>query len=200
MAKSKRQRDHRQHEGQGKHKASPKRGNTTLALQYAQEGVPVVPLHGIKDGHCTCGDDYCDRSGKHPRTKRGIKDATTDPAEIERLWAKRPNAKIGIVMGGPGKVVALRTEGQTGRQSLRAITVRNGKLQETVTFAITIGGFISSGFTRTSPAVARSPTAFEFSATATSLSHRQAWIPPESVVLRRGVRSVRSILPERPTG
>jgi ParB-like chromosome segregation protein Spo0J len=133
-SKKQQQKDgHRQHEGQGKHKASLKRGNTTLALQYAQEGVPVVPLHGINDGHCTCGDDYCDRSGKHPRTKRGIKDATTDPAEIERLWAKRPKAKIGIVMGGPGKVVALRTEGQTGRQSLRAITVRNGKLPETVT-------------------------------------------------------------------
>ena len=49
------------------------------------------------------------------------------------MWRKWPKAKIGIVMGGPGKVVALRTEGQTGRQSLRAITVRNGKLQETVT-------------------------------------------------------------------
>jgi ParB-like chromosome segregation protein Spo0J len=133
MAKSKRQRDDRQQESKNNHTASLKRGNTTLALQYAQEGVPVVPLHGIKDGHCTCGDDYCDRSGKHPRTKHGIADATTDPDKIKRMWRKWPKAKIGIVMGGPGKVVALRTEGQTGRQSLRAITVRNGKLQETVT-------------------------------------------------------------------
>jgi hypothetical protein len=135
MASNKQQQKdgHGQHEGQGKHKASLKRGNTTLALQYAQEGVPVVPLHGIKDGNCTFGDDYCDRSGKHPRTKRGIKDATTDPAEIERLWAKRPKAKIGIVMGGPSRLAALLTDGEAGQRSLRAITLTNGMLPRTVT-------------------------------------------------------------------
>jgi hypothetical protein len=105
---------HLQQEGQGKHKALLKHGNTTLALQYAREGFLVVPLHGIKDGHCTCGDEYCNRSGKHPRTKRGIVDATSDPMEIERLWAKRPKAKIGILMGGPSKLVALVTEGEAG--------------------------------------------------------------------------------------
>jgi hypothetical protein len=132
MATSKRQRDHRHQESKNNHHTASL-GNTTLALQYAQEGFPVVPLYGIKDGHCTCGDEYCNRSGKHPRTKRGIVDATSDPTEIERLWANRPKAKIGIVMGGPSKLVALVTEGKGGRQNLRSITTRNGKLPRTGT-------------------------------------------------------------------
>ena len=43
MAKSKRQRDHRQQESKNNHAASLKRGNMTLALQYAQVELPCRP-------------------------------------------------------------------------------------------------------------------------------------------------------------
>ena len=103
------------------------------ALLDASQGAPVAPLHGLKNGRCTCGDRNCKRPGKHPSTKLGIADATIDPEEIKRLWQKRPNARIGIIMGWPGKLLALVSDGQAGRATLRAITIRQGKLQRTVT-------------------------------------------------------------------
>ncbi len=47
------------------------------ALFYAQLGLFVFPLHSIgDDGRCTCGNANCQNPGKHPKTKRGLLDAT----------------------------------------------------------------------------------------------------------------------------
>jgi putative DNA primase/helicase len=106
----------------------------SVALLYASHGVPIVPLHGLKkNGRCTCGDGHCKRRGRHPRTELDIADATLDREEIRRMWKKWPNAKIGIVMGWPGKLMALMTVGPEGRQTLRAIAVARGNVQRTVT-------------------------------------------------------------------
>jgi putative DNA primase/helicase len=111
----------------------PIRDTGRLALKYAEVGFPVVPLHGLNNDRCTCGDRNCKRPGKHPRPKLGIADATLHREEIRRMWKKWPNAKIGIIMGWPGKLLALRTDGPKGRQTLRAIAVTQGKVQRTVT-------------------------------------------------------------------
>jgi hypothetical protein len=68
------------------------------ALVYAARGWPVVPVHTIVDGRCSCSDPECGNRGpdgkmkgspgKHPRTPHGLEDATTDPDVIRRLWAK----------------------------------------------------------------------------------------------------------------
>ncbi len=105
----------------------------SVALRFASEGVPVVPLHGLKDGRCTCGDGHCKRPGRHPRTELGIADATLDRREVRRMWKKWPNAKIGLIMGRPGKIMALMTDGPGGWQTLRAIPVTPGKMPRTVT-------------------------------------------------------------------
>jgi hypothetical protein len=94
--------------------------------------IPVVPLHGRRSGCCTCGDSHCKRPGKHPRTELDIADATIDPTEIRGLWKKWPNAKIGIVMGWPGKLMALMTDGPEARQTLQAIATTQGKVPRTV--------------------------------------------------------------------
>src|SRR5262245_32630479 len=53
------------------------------ALWYAVAfGWSVVPLHGVDAPGCTCGKENCASPGKHPRTKNGLKDATTDPKTI----------------------------------------------------------------------------------------------------------------------
>ena len=122
----------RQQDGENKHLQSRKHGNAKLALRYAQAGCAVVPLHGSRNGDCTCGDDQCDRPGKHPRPKRGSAAATTDPEEIKRLWTKWPHAKIGMVLGGPSKLAALVANGEAGRRSLRAIKETRGSLPSTV--------------------------------------------------------------------
>jgi hypothetical protein len=93
-----------------------------IALLLAKAGAPVVPLHGLKDGCCPCGDAHCERPRKHPRTKLDIADATLDSEEIRPWWQKWPKAKIGIVMGWPGNLVALATDGQAGRRSVFTVT------------------------------------------------------------------------------
>jgi AAA domain/Bifunctional DNA primase/polymerase, N-terminal len=75
----------------------------------------------------------CARPGKHPRTQLDIADATVDPEDIKRFWKKWPNAKIGIVMGWPGKLLALVTDGQAGRRTLQGIIAAHGKLPATPT-------------------------------------------------------------------
>src|SRR6266851_9800206 len=105
-----------------------------LALRYAEEGLPVVPLHGKKkDGGCMCRDPACAEPGKHPRTRNGLEDATTDRGLIEKWWTKWPKAKIGIATGADVGIVAVMTKGQAGRATMRCFGDEN-KTPRTVTF------------------------------------------------------------------
>ncbi len=58
--------------------------------RYTSSGIAVMPLHGVRDGACTCHRGAaCDRSpAKHPRTPNGKDDATTDLG-IVRAWLGR---------------------------------------------------------------------------------------------------------------
>jgi hypothetical protein len=75
--------------------------NKEAALDYVARGVPVFPLHNPvgENGDCSCGNESCDSKGKHPRTSRGFKDATTQTEQIERWWDRWPDANIGIPTG-----------------------------------------------------------------------------------------------------
>lgn len=74
------------------------------ALWYAANGYPVLPL---KPGH------------KVPLTEHGKNDATKDPEQIRRWWAKWPDANIGAVMSGPTEGVDV--DGAKGHASLREL-------------------------------------------------------------------------------
>jgi ParB-like chromosome segregation protein Spo0J len=105
-----------------------------MALRYAEEGLPVVPLHGKKkDGGCTCRDPACAEPGKHPRTRNGLEDATTDRGLIEKWWTKWPKAKIGIATGADVGIVAVVAKGEAGRVTMRSFGDGN-KTPHTVTF------------------------------------------------------------------
>lgn len=60
----------------------------TNALALAAAGVKVFPCHRVVEGDCTCLEAGCKSPGKHPRTKNGSKEATTDPGQIKLWWAK----------------------------------------------------------------------------------------------------------------
>jgi putative DNA primase/helicase len=66
------------------------------ALAFAKRGYKVLPLHGIYNDRCTCGDVQCCSAGKHPRTRHGAKDATTDPEIISEWFDEHPDSNYGV--------------------------------------------------------------------------------------------------------
>ncbi|MGD0020091.1 MAG: bifunctional DNA primase/polymerase [Candidatus Limnocylindrales bacterium] len=68
------------------------------ALAIAATGWGVIPLHTPTDGACDCHRADCSSPGKHPRTKNGLSDATTDGDQIRKWWGLFPTANIGAVV------------------------------------------------------------------------------------------------------
>jgi putative DNA primase/helicase len=64
----------------------------------AAGGWSVFPLHTPIDGACDCRRPECSSPGKHPRTKNGLTDATTNATQIRKWWAWWPTANIGAVV------------------------------------------------------------------------------------------------------
>ncbi len=70
------------------------------ALDFAGRGWPIFPLHApIGGGRCSCPNAKCSSVGKHPRTKNGFEDASTDLAQIHAWWSKWPAANIAVHTG-----------------------------------------------------------------------------------------------------
>jgi hypothetical protein len=96
------------------------------ALGYAARGIPVYPVHWprpIADGAslaCSCRrGPACDRPAKHPLVGRGVHDATTKVAQLERWWQRWPHANLGLATG----IVfdALDIDGAVGLAALRQL-------------------------------------------------------------------------------
>jgi predicted P-loop ATPase len=116
---------------------SDEKRTTEAAMEYASRGWSVFPCHRPtgKFG-CTCGRPDCSRKGKHPKTRRGFKDATRDSARIER-WFKRP-ANVAIATGAGLLVVDI--DGKAGEESLSKLEDENGVLPDTVSCVTGSGG------------------------------------------------------------
>ncbi len=84
------------------------------AVRYGQLGYHIVPLHTIRNGACSCGKSDCHSPGKHPLTRNGLKDATTDVEQIREWWTKTPDANIAMVMGEISGLVALDMDPRHG--------------------------------------------------------------------------------------
>lgn len=109
------------------------------AIRYAKTGWMVIPLHSAVDGDCTCGDPGCRSAGKHPRTRHGAKDGTTDIKTIRRWWKIWPDSNLGICTGPVSDLVVLDVDPRHGGdETLRQLEDEHGELV-TVT-ALTGGG------------------------------------------------------------
>lgn len=114
------------------------------ALRYAVMGWRVFPVHGIRDGACTCGNAHCERPGKHPvreLVRDGLKSATTNPALISAWWTNAPWANVAVRTGPDSGIWALDVDagGKAGQDSLDALEHDHGALPETAE-AMTGGG------------------------------------------------------------
>lgn len=95
-------------------------------------GWRVFPLHTVINGRCSCGAPHADGKsiGKHPRTKRGFKEATNDPAQIQKWWTKFPDSNIGIATGSG--LVVIDIDGAAGAQEFKELVAAHGPPPETL--------------------------------------------------------------------
>src|SRR4051812_38514332 len=85
------------------------------AVAYAEQGWPVLPLHTPAPGGCSCGRRDCPKPGKHPRTRHGVDDATTDRDRVRAWWRRWPAANVGIATG---ELVVVDVDGPDGRRAV----------------------------------------------------------------------------------
>jgi putative DNA primase/helicase len=115
----------------GKNRPKPEKA---LGFKYVARDWMLLPLHTIRDGHCSCADGpNCAHPGKHPLTPRGVKDATNRKTEIEAWRNKWPDANVGIATGIRSDIFVLDVDGEIGKASLRHLKARHGPLPKTVT-------------------------------------------------------------------
>ena len=89
------------------------------ALEYASNYMPVFPVHTPTDaGICSCNKPDCSSIGKHPRTCKGLNDATTNMEQIKAWWEKWPDANIGLVTGVESGLMVLDVD-DGGEEELR---------------------------------------------------------------------------------
>lgn len=103
----------------------------TVALRYAEQGVPVFP---------------CNPVNKHPLTSHGFKDATTDPYQVRSWWSQWPNAMIGAPTGATSgfwvqDVDMDPAKGKNGAASLDAMGRSLEELMDTAVGQTATGGF-----------------------------------------------------------
>lgn len=106
------------------------------ALAYAGRGWHVFPVHGIIGGRCTCGRAECSSPGKHPLTRRGVKDSTTDERVIRRWWRRWRRANVAVATGSVSGIVVVDVDLPRAFASLHVIT---SEISVTVT-GLTGGG------------------------------------------------------------
>ncbi len=77
-----------------------------FAMEYGARGWKIFPLfYVLRGGRCSCGSAKCSREGKHPITKNGLHDATSDANIIRKWWTDSPYANIGLATGHGGITV-----------------------------------------------------------------------------------------------
>jgi putative DNA primase/helicase len=118
---------------------SDSKSNLEAALAYAALGWLVFPCQCIRVGACSCGAT-CKSPGKHPMTRNGLKDATTDLGQIRAWWEKEPDANIGIRTGPESNLWVLDLDGEAGIEALAKWEAENGSLPATPTVRTGGGG------------------------------------------------------------
>ena len=102
------------------------------AWKLAELGFGVFSVWSANEhGVCRCPKGAaCSSPGKHPMTRQGFHDATSDPARIETLLSAGSNPNYGLVP--PEGVFILDVDG-AGIDQLAALEERYGRLPDTLT-------------------------------------------------------------------
>src|SRR4051812_23204922 len=101
------------------------------ALKYVRRGWKVIALHSIDaNGCCTCGRTSCTDAGKHPRARRGLKEATGEEGVVHDLFGRgAPLSNIGVVTGEISDITVLDidvSDEKRGEETWIALTKEHG--------------------------------------------------------------------------
>ena len=102
-----------------------------VAVRYADHGWPVLPLHAPVGRGCSCSLADCGALGKHPRTRRGLHEATTDVDQVRAWWNRWPSANIGVTTGAASGLLVVDVDLPHGPASLARLEAEHGKLPPT---------------------------------------------------------------------
>ena len=110
---------------------------TAAALQYAEAGLHIFPVHSVivasetAEFKCTCGNLGCKSPGKHPSVIGGFKEATTDLDKINNWWGcggTHRDHNIGIVPGLSDLVVIDIDPKNAGDRGLDKLIAKYGQM------------------------------------------------------------------------
>lgn len=112
------------------------------AIDYAERGWKVFPLHTIKADACSCGNTDCTSQGKHPHIKEWQKNCSSHLDEIKSWWQKWPDANIGLATGTASGFFVLDVDPRHGgKESLQKMVKQNGTLPRTLASNTGGGGY-----------------------------------------------------------
>jgi putative DNA primase/helicase len=105
-------------------------------LRYASHGWPVLRLHTVEGGVCSCENGIrCKAPGEHARKRNWRRDATTDHSEIQKQWRKPDAANVGVVTGRDSGIVAIVVDPKKGGfETLRRLQLELGQLPRSVSW------------------------------------------------------------------
>src|SRR5689334_17680717 len=102
------------------------------ALAYYAHGFGPIPTYAPSARGCGCRlGAACQAAGKHP-VVRGWQRSHANERTIKARWTAWPRANVGLVTGGPGRLVVLDIDGDEGRQSLSILEQQHGPLTPTL--------------------------------------------------------------------
>ena len=100
-------------------------------IDYIENDWSIFPCHTIVDGVCTCRNLNCEHAGKHPATKNGFKDASSDAKQVAESFNR--SANVGLPTGAINGILVIDIDPRHGGdKSLVAIEEQYGPLPETV--------------------------------------------------------------------
>ncbi len=112
------------------------------AIEYADRGWKVFPLHTTKDSICSCGKQNCGSAAKHPRIKEWQIASTDQEKQIQEWWHRWPDANIGIATGKASGFFVLDIDPRHGgKESLQQLIKRNGMFPRTLSSNTGGGGY-----------------------------------------------------------
>ncbi len=111
------------------------------ALRYTEHGFVIIPLYGIDPdtGQCQCGKPHLKpdgtqdgSAGKHPIESCWQRKRPDVRRVRQQFLSQYPGANVGLVMGGPTRLITLDLDGPLASKNLAALERELGPLPPTL--------------------------------------------------------------------